>query len=324
MLPQKLALNTTMKEIIAGKKLNFEEVVSLLDSLETKELFDLAGRICQETQGDQIQLCTIINAKSGKCSEDCKYCAQSGRYATGVKEYPLIDKEIILKTAWENEQAGVKRFSLVTSGKRLTKAEFNQVLDLIRLLKAETSLEICASLGSLAYEAALQLKEAGLSTYHHNLETSRAFFSQICTTHTYAERIETIHNLQRASLAVCAGGIIGLGENEAERIKMALELRDLNIKSIPINFLQPIAGTPLGSLPTIDPQEAIKTVAIFRIINPTAVIRFAGGRNILGHWQAVGLKAGVNGMMVGNYLTTIGNEIADDLKLIADLSLKVG
>ncbi|WP_333871544.1 biotin synthase BioB [Desulforamulus putei] len=311
-------------KLLNGKLIDFEEALELSeDRLENEELFNLADEICKKYMGNKVDLCSIINAKSGKCSENCKYCAQSGHYNTGVPSYPLIDIQEVLALAKENEKNGVHRFSIVTSGGSLTNNDFEKVLEMIEALRAETTLKLCASLGSISFDRALRLKEAGLSLYHHNIETCKEYYANICDTHTYDDRIHTIKNAKKAGLEVCCGGIIGMGESMEQRIKMAFEIRELGITSIPINILNPIKGTPLEQVEKIEPLEIIKTISMFRLIIPYASIRYAGGRNALGELQQKGFMAGINAVMVGNYLTTVGNKIADDVKMIQEIGLEV-
>lgn len=311
-------------KILSGKLIDFEEAMELsADSTDNEDLFILADKICKKHMGYKVDLCTIINAKSGKCSENCKYCAQSGHYNTDVQNYPLIDIKEVLVLAKENEKEGVHRFSIATSGGSLTKYDFEKVLEMIKALRAEANLKLCASLGSISYEQALNLKEAGLSMYHHNIETCREYFDNICDTHSYDDRIHTIHNAIKAELDVCCGGIIGMGESMEQRLKMAFEIRELGIKSVPVNILNPIKGTPMENVERLEPMEILRTLSLFRIIIPYASIRYAGGRNALGEYQQKGFMAGINAAMVGNYLTTVGNKISDDLKMIKNIGLEV-
>lgn len=309
--------------IYTGKLIGFNEAMELAKTEDLDELFSSANRIREKFTGTRVDLCTIMNAKSGKCSENCKYCAQSAHYHTGVQNYPLIDVDAAIKLAKENEKEGVHRFSLVTSGKGLSGQDFEKVLEIYKVLRKETNLKLCASHGIISYEQAVRLKEAGVSKYHHNLETSREFFPKICDTHTYQERIDVIKNVIKAGLDICSGGIIGMGETMEDRINMALEIRELGIKSIPVNILNPIKGTPLENIKKLEPLEVLKTMAIFRFLIPGGFIRYAGGRSALGNLQQLGLKAGINAALVGNYLTTVGNKISEDIKMIKDVGLEV-
>lgn len=315
------------RKISEGGAVDFDEAyilgrLSKPDELE--KLYHAANRIRERYKGNKVDLCSIMNAKSGRCSEDCKYCAQSAHYHTEVEEYGLVCKDKALAIALENESCGVGRFSLVTSGRDLAGEDFKETLNIYGYIKEHVKISLCASHGILTHEQLLLLKRAGVETYHHNLETSREYYSRICTTHSYDERIETIRNAQNAGLKVCSGGIIGMGERLEDRIKLAFELKALGIDSIPINVLSPIKGTPLESSERLSQDEILKTIAIYRFINPKACIRLAGGRNLIADYGKHCFKAGANATITGNYLTTSGNKIADDIKMIKDSGLKVG
>lgn len=305
-----------------GQQITFDEAIELTESqVEDEQLFLLADKLCKKNMGKRVELCSIINAKSGKCSENCKYCAQSGYYNTDIQSYPLISNNDVLKMAIENEKEGVHRFSIVTSGGSLSSEDFEKILEMLLVLKKETNLKLCASLGSITFEQAVKLKQAGLSMYHHNIETCKEYYKEICDTHTYEDRVTTIRNAENAGLEVCCGGIIGMGESMHQRIKMAFEIRELGIKSLPINILNPIEGTPFENAKRLTPLEILRTISIFRLIIPYASIRYAGGRISLGEYQSKGFKAGINAMMVGNYLTTVGNSISDDINMIQSMGL---
>ncbi len=311
------------EQILAGARLDLPTALALSETTELEELFFWADQIRASFRGAKVDLCTIMNAKSGQCSENCKFCAQSVHYQTGIKEYPLVTKEAALQMALEHQAAGVKRFSLVTSGKVLTGADFEQILEIFAALHEATTLRLCASLGCISLAQARALKQVGVERYHHNLESNREFYPMICDTHPYELRVATIKNAQAAGLEVCAGGIIGLGEQLSDRIKLAFELRELGVRSIPVNILQPIKGTPLAEQKILAPLESLKTFALLRWIIPDGEIRYAGGRASLGEEQKLGLRAGVNAVLVGNYLTTIGNQITADLELIRAAGLEV-
>jgi len=310
-------------KIMSGGEISFDEAIHLIKVNEVDELLNAANRIRQKFMGNKVDLCTIMNAKSGRCSENCKFCAQSAHYPTGIDEYSLINAEEALKLAKENESQGVHRFSLVTSGKTLSEKEFERVLEIYRILKRKTKLKLCASHGIITYHQALKLKEAGVTMYHHNIETSRDYFPKICTTHSYQDRINTVKNVKAAGLDVCCGGIIGMGESVEDRIKMAYEIKELGVKSVPINVLNPIKGTPLEDVKKLSPIEILKTMAVFRFIIPDGFIRYAGGRNALGELQNLGFRSGVNAALVGNYLTTVGNKIPEDIRMIKAEGLEV-
>ncbi|GFZ30204.1 biotin synthase [Clostridium zeae] len=314
------------KKILENQDITFEEAVKLstIDGQEALEqLFNSANKLREVFSGKEIDFCTIMNAKSGRCSEDCKFCAQSAHYKTEVEVYGLVSKEAAIKLAKENESEGVNRFSLVTSGRGINGSEFEKVLDIYEELNKEVKIDLCASLGIMEYEQFLKLKEKGITMYHHNLETSREYYDNICTTHSYDERIDTINAAKNAGLDICSGGIIGLGESFEDRIKLAFQLKELEVKSIPVNILNPIKGTPLENAKSLTQQEILKTIAIFRLINPEAFIRLAGGRNLIDEFGENCFNAGANATITGNYLTTSGNKISDDKKMISDLKLEV-
>lgn len=321
-------IDEVKNRILKGGEITYEEAMELMhiredDHQALKHLYAAANEIREKMMGNGVDLCTIMNAKSGRCSEDCKYCAQSVHYQTGVQEYSLLCYDEILERALEMEREGAHRFSLVTSGRGVDEEDFKKLLSIYHRLSQDTHLKLCASHGIISYEQAIKLKEAGVSMYHHNIETSSNYYGQICSTHTYQDRIDTIKNVQRAGLALCCGGIIGMGETIEDRIHMAFEIKQLGIQSIPINILTPVKGTPLQNVDKISPKEILKILAVYRLIIPGAFIRYAGGRITLGEMQNMGFKAGVNAALVGNYLTTVGNKIKDDIEMIRCEGLEV-
>lgn len=312
-------------KVLKEELINFKEAMKLTN-VEKKDIGKLcksANKIREDFCGNEVDLCTIMNAKSGHCSEDCKFCSQSAHYKTNIKVHGIVSKEDALKLARENENEGVNRFSLVTSGRGACKNELEHIIDIYKEVKNNTKIDLCASLGILDYKDLIRLKEEGVKMYHHNLETNRSYYENICTTHGYDERIHTINAAKDAGLEVCSGGIIGLGESIKDRLELAFELRSLNIKSIPINILNPIKGTPLENAESLSQEDILKTVSIFRFINPKAFIRLAGGRNQIENFGQKCFLAGANATITGNYLTTSGNKICDDKKMINDLKLKV-
>ncbi|WP_027623359.1 biotin synthase BioB [Clostridium lundense] len=312
-------------KIYAGENISFYEAVKLtqINNEYINELFIAADRIRDKFNGNIVNLCSIINAKCGSCSEDCKFCAQSAHYKTNIEEHEIVSIDEVLDLAKENQHCGVNRFSLVTSGRETKGRDFQKVIKIYEKLKNEVNMELCASLGILDYEQLLTLKETGVNMYHHNLETSRDYYKKICTTHSYDERIETINNVKKAGLQVCSGGIIGMGEDMGDRIKLAIQLRELEVTSIPINILNPIKGTPLENMKRLSEEEILKTVAIFRFINPRAYIRLAGGRNLIKDFGRKCFRVGANATISGNYLTTSGNKISDDIEMIKELGFEV-
>lgn len=312
-----------LNKVLSNISITKEEALQLFLTSKTTSLMEAADQIRKKYFDDRVDLCSIINARSGACAEDCKYCAQSAHYNTGIPEYPLMGEEEIIRQAKENESFGVGRFSIVTSGKALDGDDFRRIVALIRRLKNETKLKLCASIGCIDGSQSTALKAAGLDLLHHNLETSREYFPNTCSTHSYDDRINTVKSGQAAGLDCCCGGIIGFGESPEDRISLAFEVKQLGVKSFPINIHTPIPGTPFDKLAPLDPEETIRTLAIFRFILPDVIIRYAGGRIELGEWQIKGLHAGVNGMMVGNYLTTIGNKVPQDIEMIKKAGLNI-
>ncbi|MBQ6006839.1 MAG: biotin synthase BioB [Selenomonadaceae bacterium] len=309
------------EKIISGERLKPSDDVEFLLTTPIEKLQAGAQLIQQKFFGNRVDLCTIINGKSGRCSENCKYCAQSARHKTGVDEYNFLPTEKILEVALTDERAGVNRFSIVTSGRTLDGKNFERAIETYKILREKLKIELCASHGLLTYEQLQRLKAAGVKRYHHNLETSRRYFPQICTSHTFDDRIKTIKLARAAGLEVCSGGIIGMGETWQDRIDLAFELAALKIKSIPINILNPIKGTPLENLPTLKPEEILRTVAIFRYINPTAHIRLAAGRKFLPDNGASAFLHGASAAITGNMLTTSNTNISSDMKLLRELGL---
>lgn len=311
------------EQILKGKEITFEEAeklisISIDDKSSLDELFSSANEIREKFCGKRFDLCTIINAKSGKCSENCKYCAQSSHFKTNIDVYSLVSAEYALNEAKKVEEEGAHRFSLVTSGRGLesTSEELLKLETIYQVLREKTGLMLCASHGICDKETLVKLKEAGVTTYHHNLESSREFYPNICSTHTFEDRINTINAAKEAGLNVCSGGILGLGETPIDRIKMAFELKSLEVYSVPINVLTPIQGTPLENMPGVEPMELVKTMAVYRFILPKIYLRYAGGRVKLGELQRLGIKAGINSALTGNFLTTTGNTMESDKKMI--------
>ena len=309
------------EKIIAGERLNRGDDFEFFLTTPLEKIQHGAHLIQKNFFGNHIDLCTIINGKSGRCGENCKYCAQSACHKTGVEEYDFLPAEEILAAAKLNEKAGVNRFSIVTSGRALTGKDFDKAIEAYRLLKNNLAIDLCASHGILNAEQFKRLRAAGVTSYHHNIETSRKFFPQICTSHTFDDRINTIKLAQAEGLQVCSGGIIGMGETWQDRIDMALELSALGIKSIPINALMAVKGTALENRPPLAAEEILRTVAIFRYINPTANIRLAAGRKLLPDFGASAFLNGASASITGNMLTTSGTTIKDDMELLKKLGL---
>lgn len=282
------------------------------------------ARSVREELGPQVDLCSIVNARSGSCSEDCAFCSQSAHHDTGVATYPMMSTQEILRYAEAAEQAGAHHFCIVTAGKALSDRDFETVLEAVRLIKEKTCLDRCASLGLMTPERARALRKAGLSRFNHNLETARSHFPAIVSTHSFDDRVTTVKALKEAGIEACTGGILNVGETDRQRVELAFELKALAPESVPINFLNPRPGTRLANVKPIDPWEAVKWLAIFRLVLPDTIIRLAGGRvESLGLMQECGFSAGVNGLLIGNYLTTVGPRPEEDLALLRRLELDV-
>jgi biotin synthase len=286
-------------------------------------LAELAARADQTRRahvGATLELCTIINARSGRCSEDCRFCAQSARYVTTAPEYPLLDRETLLAAARRAREIGSDHFCIVSSGRALTGSEFDDVLAAAAAIRVEVGIEVCGSLGCLAREGLLRLRDAGVTRYQHNLETSRRFFPQVVTTHTFDDRVRTVRDAKALGFSVCSGGIVGLGETREDRIDMALTLKELNVDVVPLNALMPIPGTPLADREPASAIEVLKTVAVFRLLLPDKVIKLAGGReSVLKEFQAMAFLSGANGMIIGGYLTQRGRSVEEDHRMIEEI-----
>lgn len=304
------------QRVLSGRPIDRQDAASLLASGK-EELYQAADSIRHHFCGDHFDLCSIINARSGNCTENCRFCAQSARHHTGIDTYAVIAIEEAMTQALDNDAHGVHRISLVTSGRQLSPETLAELTRLYQRMAETTSMHFCASAGMLDEAIAAELFAAGVRRYHCNLEASRGYFPQVCTTHTWEEKVATLKQARDAGMSLCSGGIIGMGETMDDRLDMAFELRELGVKSIPVNILTPIAGTPLAELPPLTLDEVLTTVALFRFINPKAVIRMAGGRQQLGQEQYRCFAAGANGAIVGNYLTTTGSGIAEDLRHLA-------
>ncbi|HOS84319.1 MAG TPA: biotin synthase BioB [Bacteroidales bacterium] len=307
-------LQKLTEDVCAGKALTHEEGVALTQYPDKEALYEAADRIRTHFCGNNMDLCSITNAKSGRCSQNCKWCSQSAHHTTNIEEYDLIEKDRAVHEALESAKAGVHRHSLVTSGKAVSDKTLNSLLDIYKEIRQQSSINLCASMGLITKEQLQKLKAAGISHYHCNLETAPSFFPNVCTTHTIQDKIDVILAAQSLGMRVCSGGIIGMGETMEQRVELACALRDLNILSIPINILTPIEGTPLQNSNELTEEEILTTIAVFRFINPKANLRFAGGRLKIKTYQHKALHAGINSALTGNYLTTIGSNTADDIR----------
>lgn len=322
--------NATMNladRVLEGGMLSREDALAILGAQGADLSFFLAGahRIREEAFGNRIELCSIVNAKSGRCSEDCAFCAQSGRHRTGAASYPLKSREEILVGARQAEKENSHCFGIVTSGSRIKPGEeLDTILSAIREIRATMEVEPSASLGILDEQTAEALAEAGCVTYHHNLETSRSFFPSICTTHDYDEDVATVRLAKKAGMKVCCGGIFGLGESLEQRAELAFTIRELGIDSVPLNFLNPIAGTPLERARYLTPMDCLRIIALFRYLLPRTSISVCGGREFnLRDFQSWIFMAGASGTMVGNYLTTTGRDREADLQMLRDAEVEI-
>jgi len=327
-------LNHLADRIIAGDRINREEAIALTQ-IEGQEnillLCEAADKVRQACCGNTVDLCSIVNIKSGNCSENCGFCAQSAHHpGKDSPIYGLKPKEEILAQAKAAESAGAKRFCLVSQGRGLKynspkSQEFEQILETVRQIIAETNIKPCCALGEVTSEQAKALKDAGVTRYNHNLEASENFFPEIVTTHTWRDRVATIKNLKAVGIQACTGGIVGMGESWEDRVDLALALRELEVESVPLNLLTPRPGTSLGERPKLDPYEALKAIAIFRFILPEQILRYAGGREaVMGELQGLGLKSGINAMLIGHYLTTLGQPPEQDHAMLESLGLTGG
>lgn len=304
--------------VLDGDRLTYEQGVALSLEPDKEALYEGARRITRHFMGNKFDTCSIINAKSGNCSEDCRWCAQSGHYNTKARLYPLLPTAECVRHAVYNRKQGIRRFALVTSGKRITSKEMEHLCDTVKEIKAQTDIQCCASLGLLSKELLQQLFRSGVENYHCNIETAPSYFHRLCTTHTIAEKMATIDAAREAGFRICCGGIIGMGETMEQRIEMAVFLQQHEVRSIPLNLLQPIPGTPLENTPPLSEEEFLTSVALFRYLNPQAYLRFSGGRALLPErTQRKALQTGVNAAIIGDLLTTLGSKVTDDKLLFA-------
>ena len=299
--------------------------------LSKQELLDLYNMDLDELLNeskkylkDEVEFCSIINARSGKCSQNCRYCAQSSHYNTNIESFPLIDVETVVKAAHDSVNNGANRIAIVTSGKTPDESDFDTMLDMIKALNKE-GIKSCASIGILNEEQAQKLAEAGLVRFHHNINTCKSYHPQICTTHTYEDRLNTTKLVKKYGMELCSGVILGMGESVEQRVEMAMELAEINPESIPVNILTPIKNTPFENYgDKIDEENVLRTLAIFKIVCPNASIRIAGGKKARLSEETIekAFRYCVDSTIVGNYLTTTGFSPEDDEKLIAKIGRK--
>ena len=300
------------------------ELGELTDHEEIGELVERAWEVRKGKFGDSTDMCSLVNAKSGGCAEDCGFCAQSRYAEADTPMHAMMEPEQILEHAKAAEAAGAHRFCMVTQGQGLSKRDFSKILEGAKLVAEQTNLKRCASVGHISPDRAAQLAEAGIQRVHHNVETARSYYEEVTTTVKYEGRMRTIDAVRQAGLETCVGGILNLGESPRQRVEMAFELSEINPTSVPINLLNPRTGTKFGDRELMDPWDVIKWIAIFRLIIPDALFRLCGGRvENLHELQPLAVKAGLNGVMMGNFLTTLGAEPADDRQMFTDLGLNV-
>lgn len=310
-------------QVLDGHDITPEDAKTLIrtSDKDTMLLLAMADKIRQKYNGSAIDFCAIINARSGHCQEDCKFCAQSGWWHTGAKVYRLLPEDQLVEAAKKAKAAGAVRFSLVTSGRNQDNPnEFEEILHVVKRIHDEVGIEVCCSLGLITEEQAVRLKEAGITRIHCNIETAPSYFPHICTTHSMADKEKIIRTVQKAGIRVCSGGIFGLGESLDQRVEMAFKLKEMHVDSIPLNILNPIPGTPFEHNKPLSPLEILRTFAMFRFVLPKALIRTAGGREVnLRSLQAMAMTGGLNGIMVGGYLTTGGRDPELDKQMTKDL-----
>jgi biotin synthase len=319
-------IESILKNILSGKDLEIEEARGLFDlkKADILSLMRAADIVRREFCGNKMDLCSLISAKSGLCPEDCAFCAQSGRHDTGCKVYPLVRIEKIVSAARQAKKHGATNFCIVISGESPTKEEFQKIKTAIEQINKTVGIKVDCSLGRLEIGMIRELKALGIDRFNHNLETSKEFYTNICTTHSYDSRLGMVGMLKEVGIKPCCGGIIGLGEGPEEKMNLAFTLKKMNIDCVPINILDPRKGTPLENINPIEPLDAIRTIAVFRLILPKAIIKVAGGRESgLRDLQAMAFMAGANGMIIGGYLTTAGRSVDKDLEMIKDLGFEL-
>lgn len=319
------ALNAAFNSALEGASPERRDVDALREAqgADFMRLLAAASEVRERFHGRRVALCSIVNARSGNCPEDCAFCSQSSAHSADAPEYQFMDADDILRAARDAAKNGARAFSVVTSGPRPSESDFEKVVDVVGLLKKETNLDVCVSIGLVDADEAGKLARAGATRFHHNLEACRTFYPEICTTRTYDDNVGAINAARKAGLEVCSGGIFGMGESVAQRLDLLYELAELGVESVPLNFLVPIPGTPLGAREVISPVEALRAVALARLILPRAKIRICGGRkDAFGDMHALAPLSGADGFMIGNYLTTAGRDPEKDLELFQLLGLE--
>lgn len=309
-------------KVINGYDITKEEALELYHA-DFEDLKKCANEIREHYCSNVFNFCTIINAKSGKCSEDCKFCAQSAHYGHNSDEYGLLNSDVVVLDAMKNKEAGIERYSLVTSGKKLSDEEVDRVCETIKRVRDEVGVEVCTSFGLLNKENYQKLYDVGVRRVHNNLESSRDFFKTVCSTHTFDEKIDAIKAAQEVGMEICSGGIIGLGETREDRIDMAFELKELKVESVPVNVLNAIEGTPFSGNEPLTQEEVNRTIAVYRFILKNAYIRLAGGRSLLDDTGRESFMSGANASISGNLLTTQGMAPKTDIEMVHNLGYKI-
>jgi biotin synthase len=312
-----------MIDVISGKKINFQDAMKLINSPDLDFLAECANQITVRFGGDKVDIETLVNAKSGKCPEDCSFCAQSSFNSTNIEKYPLLPPEKIMAQAEEAKKNGANSFCIVCAYRAPPEREFEQICNTIKLIKECLDIDINTSLGFMTRERAHILKNLGVKRYNHNLETAKSMFDKICTTHSYEDRINTAKIVKEAGLELCSGGIIGMGETVEQRVELGISLQSLNPDEVPVNMLIGREGTPLYNKYSLTEDEIIRTIATFRFLMPEAILKIAGGREVhLKKNDKKVLRAGANGIITGGYLTTKGNKPGEDIRMLKEIGLK--
>lgn len=308
------------KEIISGRRLNRQDDLSFLLTADLDELCEASDNIRKELCGNQVNLCVVINGRQGGCSENCKFCSQSAHNHSGIEVKPFQDVDVIVEDCKRYYEKGVHKYSIVTAGKGLSKKDMDKACAAYDKIHEECpGLGICASHGILKEEDFLRLKEHWVDMYHENIETSKRYFPNICTSHTYEDKLKTIALAKKAGLSICCGGILGMGETWEDRIDMAVSIAEIGVDSIPLNALMPIPGTPFGKMNTLSEAEILRCTCIFRFLNPTAAIRLAAGRVLMKDSGRKAFLSGANATLTGDMLTTSGNNINEDIKMLSEM-----
>lgn len=309
--------------VLNGNQISFEDCEKLISSNNVFALARCSNIITRTFNGDSVDVETLINAKSGRCPEDCSFCAQSSFYNTGVNKFPLLSKDVILEQAQKAKEAGATSFCLVCAYRSPPEKDFEQICQTIEEIKKNVMIDIDVSLGFMTHEMARRLKSLGVKRYNHNLEASESYFSQICKTHDFADRVNTAKLVKEEGLELCCGGIIGMGESPKQRLELAFSIKSLEPDEVPINILISRKGTPLENIHPLDPMDAIKTIAVWRFIMPKTILKIAGGREVhLKDKERIALRAGANGIITGGYLTTGGNRAKEDITMIREIGLQ--